>query len=272
MARARLLKPGFFTNEVLAELPYEGRLLFEGLWTLADREGRLEDRPKRIKAAVFPFNDVAIDDLLAGLAERDFIVRYQVEAVAVIQITTFLKHQKPHRNEPASKLPSKNPPSTIGGRAPAEAVTGDGDGDGDGSSDSSEPPSAASAPAMAFPCVGKQPLWTLEHAQIAAWAGLFPNLDVQAECSKALAWLLANPGRRKTHSGMARFLVNWLTRSVDSRSGGDRRAATKPASYQPTIHSEYDAWPDICRQHHGGECGNYQSHCVRLERDRQRAS
>lgn len=270
MARARLLKPGFFQNEVLAELPYEGRLLFQGLWTLADREGRLEDRPKRIKAAVFPFDNVAIDDLLAGLAEREFIVRYHAEAVAVIQITTFLEHQKPHKNEPASKLPPQIETSAIGGSTPAEALTGDGDGDGSG--DSSEPPSAASAPVMAFPCVGKQSLWNLGAEQVAAWTSLFPNLDVPAECSKALAWLLANPGRRKTHGGMPRFLVAWLTRSVDTRNGGDRRAVLRPASYQPAKHSEYDTWPEVCRQRHNGECGNYQAHCFRLERERQKAS
>lgn len=272
MARARLLKPGFFQNEVLAELPYEGRLLFQGLWTLADREGRLEDRPKRIKAAVFPFDIVAIDDLLAGLAERDFIVRYHAEAVAVIQITTFNDHQKPHKNEPASKLPPQIDTSTIGGSAPAEALTGDGDGDGDESGDSSEPPSAASEPVMAFPCVGKQQLWKLEQSQVSEWVGLFPNLDVQAECAKALAWLLANPGRRKTHAGMPRFLVNWLTRSVDTRIGSDRRAVLRPASYQPAKHGEYDTWPEVCRQRHGGECGNYQAHCFRMEREKGKAS
>lgn len=268
MARARLLKPGFFQNEILAELPYAGRLLFQGLWTLADREGRLEDRPKRIKAAVFPFDDVVIDDLLAGLAERDFIVRYQAEAVAVIQITTFTEHQKPHKNEPPSKLPSKCGTSANGrsARAEAEALTGD----GDGSRDSSEPPAAASE--LAFPCVGKQQAWELASQQIDEWQRLFPPIDVQAECAKALAWLLANPGRRKTHSGMPRFLVSWLTRSVDSRNGGDRRAVLGPASYQPAKHGEYDTWPEVCRQRHGGECGNYQAHCFRLERERQKAS
>ena len=52
MARARNLKPSFFTNDKLAELHPLGRLLFAGLWTIADREGRLEDRPKRIKTDV----------------------------------------------------------------------------------------------------------------------------------------------------------------------------------------------------------------------------
>jgi len=39
MARSRNIKPGFFKNDHLVELPFEYRLLFAGLWTLADREG-----------------------------------------------------------------------------------------------------------------------------------------------------------------------------------------------------------------------------------------
>ena len=37
--RARNLKPGFFKNETLAEIEPLGRLLFQGLWCMADREG-----------------------------------------------------------------------------------------------------------------------------------------------------------------------------------------------------------------------------------------
>ena len=44
--RARNIKPGFFKNDALAELDFAGRLLFIGLWGIADRAGRLEDRPK----------------------------------------------------------------------------------------------------------------------------------------------------------------------------------------------------------------------------------
>ena len=49
MARARNIKPGFFLNEELGVLPPLVRILFAGLWCIADRDGRLEDRPKRIK-------------------------------------------------------------------------------------------------------------------------------------------------------------------------------------------------------------------------------
>jgi hypothetical protein len=106
MARARNIKPGFFDNEELAELGPEAMLLFVGLWTLADREGRLEDRPRRIKAQVFPYFDVNVDATLDALAERTFIVRYVVADTAYIQVINFTKHQRPHSNESQSVIPA----------------------------------------------------------------------------------------------------------------------------------------------------------------------
>lgn len=106
MARIRSLKPGFFTNEHLAELPFEGRLCFAGLWTLADRDGRLEDRPRRIKAALFPYDAIDVDQLLAGLETKGFIVRYTADGVAYIAIPTFAEHQRPKTDEVASRIPA----------------------------------------------------------------------------------------------------------------------------------------------------------------------
>ena len=69
MARARNIKPGFFKNEELAECSLAARLCFPGLWLLADREGRLEDRPKRIKGELFPFDTFEVGPLLDELPE-----------------------------------------------------------------------------------------------------------------------------------------------------------------------------------------------------------
>lgn len=106
MARARTIKPSFFKNETLAELPLSARLLFIGLWTLADRAGRLEDRPRRIKAEIFPYEDYDVESGLSDLCSGEFIVRYQVDESAYIQIVTFDKHQSPHVKEPASTIPA----------------------------------------------------------------------------------------------------------------------------------------------------------------------
>lgn len=103
--RARNIKPGFFRNEQLAECCAFARLLFEGLWCLADREGRLEDRPKRIRADVFPYDDVDVEELLDELAAQKLIVRYEAEGLRCIWIPTFLRHQHPLPKEKASELP-----------------------------------------------------------------------------------------------------------------------------------------------------------------------
>lgn len=105
--RARLLKPGFFSNEALGQLPPVCRLLFEGLWCLADREGRLEDRPARIRVEVFPYDrHFGVDAMLGRLAEAGLIIRYAVNGKACIWLPTFSQHQKCHPNEAKSTLPS----------------------------------------------------------------------------------------------------------------------------------------------------------------------
>ncbi|MBQ0532629.1 hypothetical protein J7S73_21535 [Providencia rettgeri] len=107
MARARNIKPGFFTNDDLAECEPLARILFVGLWTVADREGRLEDKPRKIKAMVLPYDDADCDKLLAQLHGKNFITRYVVDGNEFIQINNWKKHQNPHMKEAASEIPEQ---------------------------------------------------------------------------------------------------------------------------------------------------------------------
>ena len=106
MSRARNIKPGFFRNADLVELPVETRLLFIGLWGLADREGRMDDRPKQIKMEVYPADSFDVDAMLEQLSVSGFIERYQVNENKYIQIVNFSKHQNPHRDEKPSTIPA----------------------------------------------------------------------------------------------------------------------------------------------------------------------
>lgn len=106
MARSRNIKPGFFRNADLAELPYEARLLFVGLWTIADREGRLEDRPKQIKMEIFPADNLDCDQLLNDLSATGMVIRYEIEGKRYLQVTNFSKHQNPHKDEKQSTIPA----------------------------------------------------------------------------------------------------------------------------------------------------------------------
>jgi len=106
MARSRNIKPGLFKNEILGVGDPLLTILFAGLWCLADREGRLEDRPLRIKAEIIPYRDgINIEALLAWLDSQEFVTRYQVGEHRFIQINNFKKHQNPHKNESSSEIP-----------------------------------------------------------------------------------------------------------------------------------------------------------------------
>lgn len=108
MARTRSIKPGFFDNDVLGDLPPLTRLLFIGLWCIADREGRLEDRPRKIKKAILGYDDVdsdGVDKMLQSLQDTGFIIRYEAEGSRYIQVINFVKHQNPHMKEKPSEIP-----------------------------------------------------------------------------------------------------------------------------------------------------------------------
>lgn len=117
MARARNIKPGLYKNEDLAECSIWARFLFPGLWMLADREGRLEDRPKRIKGELLPYDAVEVDPLLDELVAFGFIVRYESGGNRYIQVLKFSEHQTPHVRESTSLIPA--PPEFVPSTAKA---------------------------------------------------------------------------------------------------------------------------------------------------------
>lgn len=107
MARSRNIKPGLFKNEILGESDPIYSLLFVGLWTIADKEGRLEYRPKKIKAEIFPYRfDLDVSLALAWLKHESFITVYGIDEDSYIQINNWRKHQLPHHKETDSTIPS----------------------------------------------------------------------------------------------------------------------------------------------------------------------
>lgn len=104
--RARNVKPSLFKNELLAIADPIYTVVFAGLWCLADRRGRLEDRPAKIHFDINPgraFEGTSVS--LNWLADNGFIARYEVNGTRYVQILNFEKHQNPHHKEPESVIP-----------------------------------------------------------------------------------------------------------------------------------------------------------------------
>ena len=103
--RARNIKPGFFKNPDLADAGPAAQLLCIGLWCMADKEGRLKDQPRVIKAEVFPYYEIDVNRELTVIQRLGHIRRFEVGGIKVIEVINFRKHQSPHHTERGSELP-----------------------------------------------------------------------------------------------------------------------------------------------------------------------
>ena len=257
MARTRSLKPQFFKNDLLAECQPLARLLFSGLWCMADAEGRLEYRPLRVKAEVLPYDDCDVDQLVDELEQRGFVRRYTVEDVTILVIPKFLDHQRPHPKEPTESFPPEE--NDGAGNKFVQAVNKSGTAGNkfvravyDCASYPSPSYPSPSYPSPSNPSVmepdksaalpKRQPQkdsicwdssegWSgITDADRDAWLIAYPAATLTTELAKAGEWLKSNPTKSKK-SNWRKFLTGWLTRCQDgggTRTGGTQQQAQPP--------------------------------------------
>lgn len=229
------------------------RLLFIGLWTLADRDGRLENRPMRIKAELFPYENCDMASLLTQLADRGFVRAYEAGDKRVLEIPKFRDHQRCHPDEKSEGLP---PPCESAETAvfpeqnakPGNPTTEPGNFPSICASflfpSSSFPfPSTGSAPSSPAPRAGSEPTQAIRWSADAGWEGItdgdraewaaaYPAADIAVELARATQWLKANPKKAKKSNWRKWLTTTWLNGCQD-RGGTHRERGAKPTDRRP---------------------------------------
>lgn len=297
MARIRTIKIGFFKNEHLAELSAPHRLCFIGLWLLADREGRLEDRPIRIKGELFPYEPVDVDAILDDLEGGNFVTRYTADAVRYLQIEKFAKHQRPKSDEPESVIPAcvYGVPRGIsaGPRISPLGREGKGkEGKGEGVGADAPPADVAEALRMRWNTLTRPPIAQcrdltskrrraakarLTERPLTEWEEVFARIQASTFCAgqnergwvATFDWAIGTPD----------VAVKVLEGKYDNRNP---KAAPKPA-LEPTpisprqmYYDEHGAdgpagWRDECASLHGGCCSEAFYHFQKVRADGEKA-
>lgn len=127
MARIRTVKPEFFQHEALfdaeknSSLPL--RIAFAGLWTVADKCGRFEWRPRQLKLNVLPYDELDFAEVLSALEKYNFLIRYEVDGKEYGCIPSWEKHQHINVREPDSTIPAPDFESDTAGKTPDEDGT-----------------------------------------------------------------------------------------------------------------------------------------------------
>lgn len=110
MARIRTIKPEFFRHETLFEAEQSSglplRLVFIGLFTCCDREGRFRWRPRQLKLDILPYDEIEFSHVLDALATYGFLVKYEVDGQLLGCIPSWSRHQYINNKENCSELPS----------------------------------------------------------------------------------------------------------------------------------------------------------------------
>lgn len=116
--RIRSIKPEFWKSERVASLPRDSRLLFIGLWNLADDAGRFRAHPNLIQGELFPYepeSDVA--GWLQALVDAGLVLLYEADGRRYGLVVGFAEHQKIDKRT-ESRLPP--PPSRRRAPSPIE--------------------------------------------------------------------------------------------------------------------------------------------------------
>lgn len=98
MARIRTVKPEFWSDEKLASVSRDARLLFVALFNMAEDHGVARGNPAYVRSQAFPYDDdvtpAAVAGWLTELERAGVVRRFTKEKEAFLFIVNFGRHQK----------------------------------------------------------------------------------------------------------------------------------------------------------------------------------
>jgi hypothetical protein len=227
----RIIKESICDSEKLAALSDFEFRLWVGLITQADDAGRGDARPAYIKGHVFPFRERVttkdIDAALHALAAGSCVTLYTVGGRPYYSFPSWAKHQRirdckpkypgpedadlpqsaadcgdlPHAAADCGGLRPESNPNPIQSESNPKYIGTE--------------PQAASMPPVIFLPLNDGAEYPVSQEQCHEWAGLYPAVDVIQQLRQMRAWLIANPRKKKTKSGINRFIVTWLSKEQD---------------------------------------------------------
>ena len=212
----RLLNTRLFISNSINKLkPFE-EVVFIHLILACDEHGRFYSDPELVKGHLFPkrnFTVNQIEEAITALEREEMVRRYTRDGIRYLYLVNWLKYQKPR---------SEN------GKYPAPML----DDEGEGTPIPPTPPKAPKekkedlSPVFVSLLLNDGTEYSVTRNAVEQYKKLFPSVNVEQELRSMVAWCMSNPAKRKTKSGIARFISNWLSRKQDG--GGTKGYVPKP--------------------------------------------
>lgn len=251
MAEKRMFTKSIIDSDAFLEMPLSAQALYFHLNMRADDDGFVNN-PKRITGYV----NASADDLKILLAKR-FIIRFDSGVIVIKhwRMHNTLKSDRYHPTDYQDELallcvkPNKAytekpqvpeiPPAPLEPEwnqsgtnlEPQVRVVESSEGLDKSSEDLAKPSGDLSAPSAEPETVSAPPIisiilndktfFDVFSEDYNRWCELYPAVNVMQELRKMSSWSTDNPKRRKTKSGIRRFINAWLSKEQDT--GGQYR-------------------------------------------------
>ncbi len=235
MARSRIIKPEFWSDEKLAKLSLQARLLYIGLWNTSDDAGTTQGHPLWLKSQIFPYDQISTKQI--GRWLQDFvnlgrILPYTVKGEQYYYIPGFLKHQKIQHPSPA-----KNPAPplevcdlfTSGSRAAHEQTEAEAE-----TETEAETEAAPGARSLFNRFWQAYPKKKSKGQAEKAWSTIMPDEQILDRMLDALRQAVRSPGWQKEGGKYIPHPSTWLNaRGWEDETGPPAAAGALPGMYGP---------------------------------------
>ena len=233
----RILKGSITTSPEIDALSWFEEVFFYRLIVSADDYGVFPANPVLLAHLLFPMKENVTrgmtEQALDTLERLGLIRRYRAERGVFLQLVTWEKHQRLRNTRriypaPGEAFPDEThtdeafPDQTFPDQAAVCGASGKKEipARNRDLENRTEPAVETAEPENREPPVVALPLndgseYPVTRREAEEYAALYPAADVEQELRAMRGWCLSNESRRKTRSGIRRFINSWMARAQD---------------------------------------------------------
>lgn len=226
-----MLKDSLLSSEKFNSLNYFEQSLYIRLILLVDDFGRYDGREQMIKSSAFPMDEKvtkkSIAEAISKMVNVDLLHRYVASGKPYICFPRWESYQR--LRSKTSKYPEPTEENTeimhdshmtvicqscdshMSARREEKRREVEEEAE---ENDSSERSTATEPPVISLPLIDKT-FRDITQKEVDHFQELYPNVDIMQELRNMVGWLESNPTRKKTRSGVNKFMNTWLAKEQD---------------------------------------------------------
>jgi hypothetical protein len=242
-----MIHPDIWQSEDFSKLSTLAKLLFIGMFSLADDYGKGRAKPVYLKSVVFPYDDgmriIDIEKALSEIGPNMSVTFYAHDGNDYYRLDSWDKWQNVDHPQP-SKIADPQPFQNDSGIIPEsfenessvvkcslvkyKGVKNHLHGAETAPCRNAESPTGDPVITITLNDKSEYPVY---EEQVHEWAALYPAVDVIQQLREIRGWNISNPQKRKTKSGILRHITSWLAR--EQNKGGNVKRITNGSTPFP---------------------------------------